>query len=744
MAGTRDVPGTAGALQETRTELTRRLNELFSLQELAYVLSDSIHLDRITEQVARYVQRFLECDGVAVALALDVPDRLRVLAAYGSISRLEELEVKATQEAGLMGAAMVREQLQVSEGGDTVPLLGDVHAEQAAAVPLRAHGMTIGAVGVAKAGDRGFTEEDIRLLSTVATHAAMALANAHFFSLVHSGKLQWETTFDALADGMAVVDEAGRVRRANRSLATMLGAKVPDVIGKELEGLLFGASPELKGLLDTARRETRCPPLTVRSATLNRILRVTASAISADVAAGWVAILLEDVTEQKAFEAQLIQSEKMAAVGQLVSGVAHELNNPLTSIAGLSEFLLQRPEPTEKDRDHVRVIHEQAERAARIVQDLLTFARQGPAEPTSIDLNEVTERAVSLISYEVRLRKADLEMALVDKLPAVMGDRHEIQQVVLNLLTNAVHAMSDLPPEAPRLVRVSTERKKNHVVLRVADSGPGIPEELLPRIFDPFVTTKAPGKGTGLGLAITFRIIEGHGGTIEVERSKHGGALFVVTLPAVTARPTPTGSEEPDEAVDQAASREQPPRGRRVLLVDEDPGVRRMIGILFAQDGQEVEAAGDAAHALELLQRHGYDLVLAHLPHRRRAIRDRRVAHRARVSLLPQTVQRARAARGRGRDPRLGAAQSSLGTRGRSRCRGVAASRARGRARLAVAPREHGRGTAWTGSRRPPARRPAPRHLRRRGRSAPPPECPRLPGATGGGSARRSRRAPGD
>ena len=613
MAGTRSVRGTAGALAQTRTELKRRLNEIFSLQELAYVLSDSIHLDRITEQVARYVQRFLECDGVAVALALDAPDRLRVLAAYGSLSRLEEFEVEASEQAGMMGAAMVRQQLQVSDGAaqDAAPLLGDVHAEQAAAVPLRAHGMTIGAVGVAKAGDGGFTEEDLRLLSTVATHAAMALANAHFFSLVHSSKLQWETTFDALADGMVVVDQAGRVRRANRSLAAMLGVRVPDVIGKDLERLLFGASPELTGLLDTARRETRCPPLTVRSATLNRILRVTASAISADVAAGWVAILLEDVTEQKAFEAQLIQSEKMAAVGQLVSGVAHELNNPLTSIAGLSEFLLQRPEPSEKDREHVRVIHEQAERAARIVQDLLTFAREGSTESTTIDLNEVTERAVSLISYEVRLRKADLEMALADKLPTVIGDRHEIQQVVLNLLTNAIHAVGDLPPEAPRLVRVSTERKRNQVVLRVADSGPGIPDELVPRIFDPFVTTKDPGKGTGLGLAITFRIVEGHGGTIAVERSKLGGALFVVTLPAVKARATPTSGEGPNEPADQEASRGQPQRGRRVLLVDEDPGVRRMIGILFAQDGQEVEAAGDGAHALELLQRHGYDLVLA-------------------------------------------------------------------------------------------------------------------------------------
>ncbi len=611
MAGARSARGASGALEETRTELTRRLNELFSLQELAYVLSESIHLDRMAEQVARYVQRFLQCDGVAVALALDAPESLKVLAAFGMLSRLEGLEARASDESGLMGAAMVRETLQVSTGDGGPTLLGDIAAERAAAVPLRAHGMTIGAVGVARHEGQDFSEEDLRLLSTVATHAALALANAHFFSLVHSGKLQWETTFDALADGVAVVDQAGRVRRANRSLAAMLGVKLPDVIGKDLERLLFGASPELAGLLDTARRETRCPPLTVRSGTLNRILRVTASAIAADVASGWVAILLEDVTEQKAFEAQLIQSEKMAAVGQLVSGVAHELNNPLTSIAGLSEFLLQRPEPSEKDRDHVQVIHEQAERAARIVQDLLTFARKGPTEPTSIDLNEVTERAVSLISYEVRLHKADLEMALVDKIPVVTGDRHEIQQVVLNLLTNAVHAVGDLPPEAPRLIRVSTERKRGKVILRVADSGPGVSDELLPRLFDPFVTTKDPGKGTGLGLAISFRIIEGHGGTIEVESSRWGGALFVVSLPSASGRATPTSSERPDGEAEAATSRQQTPRGLRVLLVDEDPGVRRMIGILFAQDGQEVEAAGDAAHALDLLRRHSYDLVLA-------------------------------------------------------------------------------------------------------------------------------------
>ncbi len=598
------------ALAEARSELTRRLNELFSLQELAYVLSDSIHLDRIADQVAKYVERFVPCDGAAVVMAGDPPERLQVLAAEGTLSPFIGTETSLLQGAGLIGAAMEEETLQIVEREDQQRsvLFGDVTARQAVTVPLRAHGMTVGAVAVVKEGTEPFAPADLRLLSTVATHAAMALANARFFSLVHSGKLQWETTFDALADGVAVVDESGRVRRANRALAIMLGTKLPDIIGLDLSGALLGDSPELRELLERARSERPCPPLTARSATLNRILRIGASPISATVAPGWVATLIEDVTEQKELEGQLIQSEKMAAVGQLVSGVAHELNNPLTSIAGLSEFLLQRPEPSQRDREHVRVINEQAERAAQIVRDLLMFARKGPTEVAEVDLNDVTQRALSLISYEVRLRKVEVETDFADGLPRVRGDRHQIQQVVLNLLNNAVQAVAVLPPEQERNVRVSTKQEGGHAVLQVADSGPGIPDELLPRIFDPFVTTKAPGQGTGLGLSITYRIVEDHGGRIAVERAPEGGARFVVTLPLEPANAA--APPAPDKECDETGAA-RTPSGRRILLVDEDPAVRRMIGVLFAQDGQDVEAARDARHAVGLLEKQPWDLVLA-------------------------------------------------------------------------------------------------------------------------------------
>jgi two-component system NtrC family sensor kinase len=599
------------ALAEARSELTRRLNELFSLQELAYVLSDSIHLDRIADQVAKYVERFVPCDGAAVVMAGDPPERLQVLAAEGSLAPSVGTETTLLQDAGLVGAAMDEETLQIVEREDDqrTVLFKDVTARQAVTVPLRAHGMTVGALAVVKDGPEPFAPADLRLLSTVATHSAMALANARFFSLVHSGKLQWETTFDALADGVAVVDESGRIRRANRALAILLRTKLPDLIGLDLSSALLGDdSSELQELFELARSEQPSPPLTTRSATLNRTLRIGASPISATVAPGWVATLIEDVTEQKELEGQLIQSEKMAAVGQLVSGVAHELNNPLTSIAGLSEFLLQRPAPSQGDREHVRVIHEQAERAAQIVRDLLLFARKGPTEVAEVDLNDVTQRALSLISYEVRLRKVEVTTDFAAGLPRVRGDRHQIQQVVLNLLNNAVQAVAALPPEQERHVRVSTNQDDGFAVLRVADSGRGIPDELLPRIFDPFVTTKEPGQGTGLGLSITYRIVEDHGGRIAVERAPEGGALFVVTLPL---EPGEEPASPPAETAPAAVDAGRTASGRHILLVDEDPAVRRMIGVLFAQDGQNVEAARDAGHALRLLGKQQWDLVLA-------------------------------------------------------------------------------------------------------------------------------------
>src|SRR6266496_1797170 len=590
-------------------ELNRRLSELFSLQELSYVLSDSIELDRIVEQVVRYAVRFLDAQGALLALLGDGPDDpLRVAAAEGTLSDLRGRTIHS-DDAGLLVRSTSREHLELIRNSGTEPteIVQGFQAAAAAAVPLRSHGTVIGTLLITDPREGVFVPEDIRLLSTLATHAAVVIANARFFEMVRRAKDQWETAFDALSEGIAVVDDEGCVRRANRALASLLGMPLQNVIGTPLAGALLGKSNALHELLAATRRGERPAPLVARSEPLRRALRVNVARIPGAATEHSIVVMVEDVTEQQALETQLVQSEKLAAVGQLVSGVAHELNNPLTSIAGLSEFLLEQKELGKKDRGHLQVIQEQAERAGRIVRNLLTFARKGSAERVPVDLNDVIRRTLSLTAYDLKLKDVSVERELSGALPDVFGDRHGLQQVVLNLVTNAAQAVAENPRERPRDITVSTWFD-GQVHLRVADSGPGIPDEVAQSIFTPFFTTKEPGKGTGLGLSITYSIVESHGGQITLEpRSARGGAAFRVDLP-----PAPADAVRPAlTPVHGTPAVTGPPAVKRtILLVDADPAVQRTIKALFARDGHDVEVAGDPQHGLDLALRGGFDLVI--------------------------------------------------------------------------------------------------------------------------------------
>ena len=594
-------------------ELNRRLSELFSLQELSYVLSDSLELDRIVEQVVRYAVRFLDAQGALLALVGDAPsDPLHIAAADGTLAPLRGERIPI-DDPGMVARSTGREHLELvrnsGAGAEPTAITKGFQAAAAAAVPLRSHGSVIGTLIITDPREGVFVPEDIRLLSTLATHAAVVIANARFFEMVRRAKEQWETAFDALSEGIAVVDDEGRVRRSNRAMASLLGIPLQNVVGAPLGEALLGKANALQELLAATRRGERPAPLVALSERLRRALRVNAARIPGATTEQSIVVMVEDVTEQQALETQLVQSEKLAAVGQLVSGVAHELNNPLTSIAGLSEFLLEQKELGKKDRGHLQVIQEQAERAGRIVRNLLTFARKGSAERVPVDLNDVVRRTLSLMAYDLKLKDIAVERELSGALPEVLGDRHGLQQVVLNLVSNAAQAVGENPRERSREVTVSTWFD-GQVHLRVADNGPGIPDDLLPSVFTPFFTTKEPGKGTGLGLSITYSIVESHGGqiTIEPPTARGGsGAAFRVDLPpapADAARPALTPVQ--GTPVVNAASAVK----RTILLVDADPAVQRTIKALFARDGHDVEVAGDPQHALDLAQRGAFDLVI--------------------------------------------------------------------------------------------------------------------------------------
>jgi two-component system NtrC family sensor kinase len=289
-------------------------------------------------------------------------------------------------------------------------------------------------------------------------------------------------------------------------------------------------------------------------------------------------------------------------VGTLVSGVAHELNNPLTSIAGLSEFLLEQPAGAELERRHLQVINEQAGRAGRIVRDLLTFSRKGPAERAPVDLGDVVQRTVQLMTYEMRLRGVTVLTTIAPGLPPVLGDRYQLQQVVLNLLSHATHALSALPAGKARRVQVTVAPDDARVVLQVADTGPGLSAEVKAQMFSPFFTTKAPGEGTGLGLFVSYGIAEAHGGTLTAESRPGEGATLILALPAAEAAPARESG---------TAGTPAPETARRILVVDDDPAARRVIAALFSRDGHRVDAAANGTDALRMAGAEPYDLIIA-------------------------------------------------------------------------------------------------------------------------------------
>ena len=583
-------------------QVDRRISELFSLQELSYVLSESIQLDRVVDQVARYAARFLQADGAVVALVEMEGRMMRVVSASGTLESLVG-QVSQESESALVRFAITRDRIEVAQGTESpsVELIGGVKVRSAAVAPLRAQGLTMGALAVADRRGGPFTTEDLWLLSTVATNASVVLANSRLYEMVRRSEEEWETAFHALAEGIAVVGPDGAILRANRALAALVELRETELVGSDFSQLFSGASELVAGLIEAAYRRERSAPLVVRLDENQRVLRLTAAPLS-EGEPGSAVILIEDVTEQRMLEAQIIQNDKMASIGQLVSGVAHELNNPLTSIAGLAELLLERPPHPELPREHLKVIHDQAERASRIVRNLLTFARKGGvAEKTAVDLNDVVTRTALLIEYELQLHGIELDSSLSPDPVVVLGDRYELQQVLLNLVTNAVQAVATLEPGRPRRITLQTGSADGEAVLRVRDSGAGVPKHLAPYLFTPFFTTKAPGEGTGLGLSLSYGLVKAHGGDLTHQMPSEGGAEFQVVLPIYQS-----------ETLAARAAQETNGRSvRRILVVDEDPAVHRLISALFAPEGHAVESARSGDQALKLAREGEYDMIIA-------------------------------------------------------------------------------------------------------------------------------------
>ncbi|HXH22127.1 MAG TPA: ATP-binding protein [Dehalococcoidia bacterium] len=400
----------------------------------------------------------------------------------------------------------------------------------------------------------------------------------------------------AIGDGVVEVDASGIARALNEVGAGLL----PLIDGRD-----GGIAPPIVFDALAESRERAAPVLRefVAQAPGSRHIRLAA------IAQGQTRLVaLRDTTEERLLQERLLQSEKMASVGQLVSGVAHELNNPLTGVMGFAQLLLAR-DLDETTQAQVRTIYGEAERAAKIVQNLLSFARRRKPAKELADVNSLLAQVLELRSYDFAIRNIALDMEMDPRMPRCWVDADQVQQVFFNIVKNAEQAMLEANGGGRLTVRTEgitgTAGAPTGVRISIADDGPGIPPEVQRRIFDPFFTTKEAGQGTGLGLTISYSIIDEHGGRIWAEPSPTGGARFVVELPigSPEQRGGAAGAPEPagtTGAAGPAAAMPSRP-AYRVLVVDDEESIRLLLRDILEMDGHTVEVGSSGIEAWQLV-----------------------------------------------------------------------------------------------------------------------------------------------
>jgi len=310
----------------------------------------------------------------------------------------------------------------------------------------------------------------------------------------------------------------------------------------------------------------------------------------------------------KTTQAQLIQSEKLSGIGEFIAGVAHELNNPLTSILGFSE-LLQKHEVNPQQRRYLEMIHKSSQRCHKIVQALLGFARRSAPERTVVCLNSLIESSLDILHYQLRTSNVEALTSLAEDLPETMVDPHQIQQVFINLINNARQAIEAHQPKG--WIKITTAKHGDTVRVIIQDNGPGIPEENLSKIFDPFFTTKEVGKGTGLGLSLCYGIIKEHGGTI-IPRSRPGeGATFIIDLPITQAAAVEKKTTAaPSAPVMPNGFHPHEGLGKKILVIDDEESILQMVREALTPSGYEVDTAIDGATGLQRMSEKQYDVTL--------------------------------------------------------------------------------------------------------------------------------------
>lgn len=476
-------------------------------------------------------------------------------------------------------------------------------------VPIVSVSRTIGAVAMEGVRKNALDENALLFTRAVLAQAGIALENARLVELLSSGKREWEQTVDAFNQAICYVDSEGAVRRANRVFADLIKLPVTALPGRAWVTLVPPAWVDPIARLFTPEGSAATTPVEVRSG--DRILLVTAIPTEP----GAAVLLLEDQSEKRRLQEQLLQSEKMSAIGQLIAGVAHDLNNPLASVVGFSDLLGEAADVPPRLAEPLAVIRQEAERASAIVRNLLSFARRQEGERKLQSIRPILESTHQLLRNQLMAARIELTLTFEPGLPEVDVHANQIKQVFVNIINNAAQAISSTRAKegvGGGRIEIATKCEPDGLSVNVTDNGPGIPESVAQRVFEPFFSTKSEGEGTGLGLSICLGIVKEHGGNISVDPGGAGsgrGATFTVELP--------TGVRTAFSPLARGAETEPTPAERverlRVLVVDDEPHILHYMQATLESWGHEVVLARDGSQALKRALMQPFDLIICDL-----------------------------------------------------------------------------------------------------------------------------------
>ena len=461
--------------------------------------------------------------------------------------------------------------------------------------PFIAKGRVTGAI--AARGEAGrYEPADLVLLEGLVSQASIALESARLVDLHDDGRRTWQEVVDAISPALCIVDRSGAIRRANRAFADLVNAPPASLIGRPWQAFIPPEwATDLQRALDQqgVGRE-------VELRTGERTYAVTAVPINNNDRSA-VVLLFDDQTERRRLQDQLIQSEKMSAIGQLIAGIAHDLNNPLASVLGFADFLTEVPHIPPNIREPLTVIREEAERASSIVRNLLGFARKQDHQRRPTALKPLLDGTFVLLRNQLMAYRVEARIEVEPDLPMPDIDANQIQQVFVNLINNAAQAVASTG--RPGTIVVRGRRWLDGVAIDIIDDGPGMSEGLATQVFEPFFTTKAEGEGTGLGLSISQGIVKEHGGRIMLSSEEGKGSTFTVQLPICTRASIP-----PTDAAARG-----PTRRLRVLVVDDEPHILHYMRATLEAWGHIPVVAGDGEEALSLAGSEQFDLIISDL-----------------------------------------------------------------------------------------------------------------------------------